>query len=230
MASWESLACLGADGQAGGVSDDRQLLAAWRAGDLRAGEALFDRHIASIHRFFKNKLGDNDATEDLVQRVFMACVEGRDRFRGDSSFRSYLFGIAHNLLCDHFRERQRGRRPLDFEALSAVDLGVGPLTVLGQRREKRLLLSALRQIPLRFQVVLELSYWEDVSSFEIAEILGLPAATVRSRLRRARELLGRQIAAMAGSTELRESTTANLDRWARELRSGWLDEEGSGGS
>ncbi|HFE44756.1 MAG TPA: RNA polymerase sigma factor [Nannocystis exedens] len=209
------------------MSDDRELLAAWRAGDLRAGEVLFDRHIASIHRFFKNKLGDTDATEDLVQRAFMACVEGRDRFRGDSSFRSYLFGIAHNLLCDHFRERQRGRRPLDFEALSAVDLGVGPLTVLGQRREIRLLLSALRRIPLRFQVVLELSYWEEMSSFEIAEILGYPAATVRSRLRRARELLGQQIAGMAGSAELRASTTANLDRWARELRCGWLDIDGS---
>ncbi|MEZ4384919.1 MAG: RNA polymerase sigma factor [Nannocystaceae bacterium] len=204
------------------MSEDRELLAAWRAGDLRAGEALFDRHIASIHRFFKNKLGDTDAIEDLVQRTFMACVEGRDRFREDSSFRSYLFGIAHNLLCDHFRERRRGRRALDFEALSAVDLGVGPLTVIGQRREVRLLLEALRRIPLRFQVVLELSYWEDMTSFEIADVLGLPAATARSRLRRARELLGDEIAALAGSAELRESTTANLDRWAEELRVGWL--------
>ncbi len=205
------------------MSDDRQLLIAWRAGDLRSGEALFDRHIASIHRFFKNKLGDTDASEDLVQRAFMACVEGRDRFREDSSFRSYLFGIAHNLLCDYFRERQRGKRAVDFEALSAVDLGVGPLTVLGQRREVRLLLEALRRIPLRFQVVLELSYWEEMSSAEISEILGLPAATARSRLRRARELLGQEIAALAGSAELRESTTANLDRWAQELRGGWLE-------
>jgi RNA polymerase sigma-70 factor (ECF subfamily) len=207
------------------VSDDRELLATWRAGDLRAGEALFDRHIASIHRFFKNKLGDTDAIEDLVQRTFMACVEGRDRFREDASFRSYLFGIAHNLLCDHFRERRRGRRALDFEALSAVDLGVGPLTVIGQRREIRLLLEALRRIPLRFQVVLELSYWEDMTSFEIADVLGLPAATARSRLRRARELLGEEIAGLAGSAELRESTTANLDRWAEELRGGWLRDD-----
>ncbi|MCB9568229.1 MAG: sigma-70 family RNA polymerase sigma factor [Myxococcales bacterium] len=202
--------------------DDRQLLAAWRAGDLRAGEALFDRHIVAIHRFFKNKLGDSDAIEDLVQRTFMACVEGRDRFREDASFRSYLFGIAHNLLCDHFRERARGRRAVDVDELSAVDLGAGALTVIGQRREIRLLLEALRRIPLRFQVVLELTYWEEMSSTEIAAVLGLPAATARSRIRRARELLGESIAALAGSAELRESTTANLDRWAQELREGWL--------
>ncbi|MCB9751370.1 MAG: sigma-70 family RNA polymerase sigma factor [Myxococcales bacterium] len=210
------------------MSDDGVLLAAWRSGDLRAGEALFDRHIASIHRFFKNKLGDDDAIEDLVQRTFLACVEGRDRFRGDASFRSYLFGVAHNLLCDHFRARQRGRRPIDFEALSAVDLGVGPLTVIKQRREHRLLLEALRRIPLRFQVVLELSYWEGMSSFEIAHVLGVPAGTTRSRLRRARALLGDEIAALASSAELRESTTANLERWAEELRDGWLRDDKRG--
>ncbi len=204
------------------MRDDSELLAGWRSGDLRAGEALFDRHIASIHRFFKNKLGDNDAIQDLVQRTFLACVEGRDRFRGDASFRSYLFGIAHNLLCDHFRARQRGRRPIDFEALSAVDLGVGPLTILGQRREHRLLLQALRRIPLRFQVVLELSYWEGMTSFEVARVLGFPAGTARSRLRRARELLGEELAALTSDAALRESTTANLDRWAEELRDGWL--------
>ncbi len=204
------------------MRDDAELLAGWRSGDLRAGEALFDRHIASIHRFFKNKLGDNDAIQDLVQRTFLACVEGRDRFRGDASFRSYLFGIAHNLLCDHFRSRQRGQQPIDFEALSAVDLGVGPLTILGQRREHRLLLQALRRIPLRFQVVLELSYWEGMSSFEIARVLGFPAGTARSRLRRARALLGEELATLTSNVELRESTTANLDRWAEELRDGWL--------
>lgn len=204
------------------MADDRELLRAWRGGDLRSGEALFDRHIVSVHRFFKNKLGDVDAIEDLVQRTFMGCVEGLGRFREDASFRTYLFAIAHNLLCEHFRERQRGQRAVDVEGLSVADLGAGALTVLGQRHELRLLLGALRRIPLRFQVVLELAYWEEMTSQEIAEILGLPAATARSRLRRARELLTDEVAALAASPELRERTTANLDRWAQELRDEWL--------
>lgn len=203
------------------MADDHELLQRWRAGERRAGEELFDRHIAAVHRFFKNKLGDTDAVEDLVQRTFMALCEGHTRLRADASFRAYLFGVAHNLLCVHFRRRGRDPAALDFDVVSLDELSPGMLTILGQRRESRLLLQAMRRIPLRFQVVLELHYWEELSSAEIAEVLGLPAATARTRLRRARELVGEAIVALAESPELGQSTTADLDRWARELREAW---------
>lgn len=197
------------------MAPDEELLAAWRRGNAAAGSELFDRHFRSIARFFANKV--SDGVEDLVQRTFLACVEGRDRFQGSSSFRTYLFGCAHNILREHIRGRRR-EAPVDFGATSAHDLGPGPATVFGRHREEKLLLHALRQIPLDHQVVLELFYWEQMSGRELAETLGEPEGTVRTRLRRGRQLLEEKIGQLAESPALLRTTTSNLEDWARALR------------
>jgi RNA polymerase sigma-70 factor (ECF subfamily) len=199
----------------GHETTDEALLQAWQAGDQHAGSTLFERHYASIYRFFMSKLPD--AAEDLVQRTFLGCLEARDRFRGDASVRTFLFGIAHNTLRHHLRQRQRLRseQPLDSDVRSAAELAPGPSTVLGQRREQRLLLRALRHIPLDYQVVLELHYWEQQSTTQIAAITGVPAGTVKTRLRRGRELLEERIAVLAESPEERDSTLGDVDRWLR---------------
>lgn len=194
---------------------DEQLLESWRGGDAAAGSELFDRHFRSIARFFANKV--TDGVEDLVQRTFLACVEGRDRFQGSSSFRTYLFGCAHNILREHIRGRRKAAQ-VDFGVTSAHDVGPGPSTVFSRQREEKLLLHALRQIPLDHQVVLELFYWEQLSGRELAEVLGEPEGTVRTRLRRGRQLLEEQLAKLADSPALLRTTTSNLEDWARALR------------
>lgn len=196
---------------------DLELLDAWRKGDLAAGDALFNRHFAAIHRFYRNKVND-DGLEDLVQQTFMALVEGRERFRNDSTFRTYLFGVAHNLLRDHYRAQRKEPEALDFGKTSAEDAGAGPSTVLGRRREERLLLEALRRIPVDSQTVLELYYWEEMSASQIAEVFKVPEGTVRGRVRRAKQLLRDQIAKLAKSPQELETTVGNLDRWAAGLR------------
>ncbi|MFV8756104.1 RNA polymerase sigma factor [Nannocystaceae bacterium ST9] len=194
---------------------DLELLDAWRRGDARGGEQLFRRYFGQIERFFRNKL--DVGVEDLIQSTFLACVEGRDRFREASSFRTYLFGIAHNLLLAHYRSKQRS--VVDFETTSVIDLGASPSGPLTRRDEHAALLRALRSIPLDFQIVLELGYWEDLSGPEIAEILGVPANTVRSRLARARAALRAALERGVASPELLRSTLADLEGWARSLRS-----------
>ncbi len=194
---------------------DQALLVAWQAGDQHAGATLFERHYDGIHRFFASKVPH--AADDLVQRTFLACLEARDRFRGDSSLRTYLFGIAHNTLRHFLRGREQSEAPLDSAMVSAAELAPGPATMLGQRQEQRLLLRALRHIPLDYQLVLELHYWEQQSTSEIAEITGLPVGTIKTRLRRGRQLLQEQIAALAESTEERESTLGGFEGWIRAL-------------
>ncbi|MEX1364513.1 MAG: sigma-70 family RNA polymerase sigma factor, partial [Nannocystaceae bacterium] len=92
---------------------DRALLEQWRAGDAGAGNTLFERHFDTIARFVKNKVSHQGELEDLVQQVFLRCVEGRDRFEGRSSFRTYLFAVAHNTLLEHFRRRRRAGAQVD---------------------------------------------------------------------------------------------------------------------
>lgn len=95
------------------VGDDEQaLLATWRAGDARAGQVLFRRHYVGLSRFFRSKAGD--AAFELAQATFLACVEARGAIRGASSFRAYPYGVARNILYDHYRDKSRTRETLEF--------------------------------------------------------------------------------------------------------------------
>ncbi len=164
---------------------DLELLDAWRGGDLAAGEELVVRHWTSIARFFRAKVGDDGA--DLISQTFLACVEGKDRIDGDN-VKAYLFAVARRRLADHFRKRAR-TPVVDFALSSLADLGAGPATELGRQQQQALLQLALARIPLDDQIALELAYFEDMSTKELAGVLEIPQNTVRSRLARARDKL-----------------------------------------
>ncbi|MEZ4449969.1 MAG: sigma-70 family RNA polymerase sigma factor [Nannocystaceae bacterium] len=195
---------------------DFDLLQAWQGGDDRAGEQLFRRHYRAVLRFFHNKAGDG--AHDLVQRTFLGCLEARERIRGDGSFRGFLFGVARNVLFDHYRLARRDRDHLDFTAVSAEDLRPTPGTMLAQAREADLLLQALRRLPLESQLILEMYYWEGMPASEIGEVLTMVEPTVRTKIRRARLRLEELVAELASTPELRQSTLSGLETWARQLR------------
>lgn len=197
------------------ASTDLELLERWRAGDATAGNALVERHFSAIYRFFRNKVRAD--IEDLVQRVFLACVESRDRFRGDASFRSYLFRVARNEL---FRRYRTDGRLEDFGSRSMAehDPGPSPTEALARRREHRVLLRALRSLALDDQIALELFYWEKLSGSDLAIVLGVPEGTARTRLRRARASLDERIAALTREGEGLRTTTDSIDRWVESLR------------
>lgn len=195
---------------------DHELLEAWRAGQREAGEQLFERYFDRIARFFVNKVRAD--VDDLVQETFIQCLRSRDKVREGDAFRSFLFGVAYNVLRMHFRGARTHEARFDVEKDSAHDLAPGPSTWLRGRAEETLLLEGLRRLPLELQTVLELFYWEDMTSAAIAEVVGLPHGTVRSRLRRGRDLLRSELERLASSSELRDSTLGNLDGWAAGLR------------
>ncbi len=203
----------------GSADDDATLLEAWRGGDRGAGEQLFERYFDALYRFFERK-GIADVG-DLVQRTLLACVEGRDRFRGASSFRTFLYAIARHELFGYFRG-QRQRQAIDFGVSSLADLAPGPSTQARARSERELLLAGLRVIPLELQLALELRFWEGLSGPDLAIALDVPEGTVRSRLRRALEALREALARHeAGATLLATLPTdadAAFDAWADQLR------------
>jgi RNA polymerase sigma-70 factor (ECF subfamily) len=193
---------------------DQELLEAWRAGDRSAGVALFQRYYDAVYRFFSNKLTED--RRDLIQQTFLACAEGRDRLRADHRFRSYLFGVACNVLRAHLRAKYR--TTVDLDTISVVDLSPSPEEIFARHSEERLLLRGLRRISIERQIVLELSYWEHLPSAEIAEILGVPDNTVRSRLSRAHQDLRAAMERLASSAAELASTVDSLDAWARRCR------------
>jgi RNA polymerase sigma factor (sigma-70 family) len=197
------------------MESDVALLERWRLGDLAAGSELFERHFECVYRFFKHKIAGDPA--DLVQRTFLGCVEAQESFRRDASFKTFLLGIARNQLFLHYRA-ERKAAALDVGASSLEDLSPSASAILVRGQSERVLLQALRSIPLDMQIALELHYWEGMAGPEVASVLDVPEGTVRSRLRRAREALRARVDELEAGERL-DSTSSDLESWAESLRS-----------
>lgn len=173
---------------------DFELLAVWVGGSAPAGEKLVGRHYGSIVRFFRNKVSQDP--DELVQRTFLRCIEQRAAYRNESSFRGYLFGIARNVLYEFLREKARAHG-FDSGVSSMHAIDPSPSQVIAQRREVTLLLDSLRRVPVDQQMLLELFYWEGLSTNEVADVLGIPQGTVKGRLSRARRALAAEYERLA---------------------------------
>ena len=199
-----------------GVATDTDLLLAWREGDKRAGSELFTRHVKALTRFFHNKIPSQ--TQDALQKTFTVCVESRDKIPTECTFRAYLFGVARNVLRNQVRALARAHDRFAGGITSACDADPSPSRLAVAARDRRHLLEALRRLPLDLQIALELFYWEDLTGDDLARVLDVPVGTVRTRLRRARQLLETTLSELVESPEQLDETLTRLDDWARELR------------
>lgn len=196
---------------------DVELLERWRRGDRAAGGKLIDRHFTAVCRFFRNKVpGD---FEDLVQRTFLSCMESKDRIREGASFRAYALGTARLVLLKHFKALARARDIVDWDEVTVQELHApSPSTFVAARRDDRVLLEALRALPLKYQIALELHFWEDLRVSELADALDVPESTIQSRLTRGREKLAAVLRRLGRSPVPLDSTLSRLDDWARSVR------------
>lgn len=181
-------------------AEDLTLLAAWQAGDARAGDSLARHYSGQVVRFFADKVRDFEV-DDLVQQTWEAMVHARDRFAiaddepAIASFRAYLYGTARQVLYGHFRRRVRAQQ-FDPGVSSLEDLSPSPSQQLSAHIKLERLAAALRKLPIDLQILLELRYAHEMTSAEIATIHGIPRGTAKSRLRLAKQRLDGQLARM----------------------------------
>ena len=162
----------GGDGQS-----DLDLIARWRRGDERAAAELVARHAQALARF-AGSFGAADEVDDLVQDTFVRAFQSLDGFRGDSSFRTWLFTIERRLLLD--RRRAEKRRPVRVEvqegdASTEYDALDGMLAgeAAGRVREAMKQLSPTQREGFTLRVAQGLSYKE------IAELVGTTEGAAR---------------------------------------------------
>lgn len=196
---------------------DAELLEAWGAGDRAAGGALLDRHFDPLHRFFINKVHE-DAVSDLAQDSLLTCVKSRGNFRSESSFRTFLLGIARHQLLHHYRRQKRKEGRLDLidpqeESANSVLDPQRMSSLLVRRREQALILAALRTIPIDYQVVLELFFWEDLTARECAAILEIGLGAVKGRLQRAKRALRKALEQAEAPPADKASVTKSMGEW-----------------
>src|SRR5215468_2658596 len=166
------------------MNDDLALLEAWRAGD--AGQVLFGRYFHAVYRFFEHKVGAE--ADELVQQTFAASIAAAERFRGGSSFRTYLFAIARNQLYSFLRQLPSGERA-DFNTSSIADLVTSIAGRIGRARDVERLHAALATLPVEQQLLLELHYWQELDAESLGEVFHAAPGTIRVRLLRARKAL-----------------------------------------
>ncbi|MEW2219341.1 RNA polymerase sigma factor [Streptomyces sp. NPDC006990] len=171
--------------------------------------ALFDRHADAVHRYAARRLG-GEVADDLMAETFTTAFQQRHRYdpaRGaGADARPWLFGIATNLVGRH--RRAEARR---FKAMARVPAPADhdePLADraadrVGARAVRRELAAALAALPARHRDVLLLVAWGGLGYEEVAQALGIPVGTVRSRLHRARSKL-REALGGSDPTALRE--------------------------
>lgn len=214
-----------------GMDPDWELLSAWRQGDRAAGQRLVKRHFGAISRFFRNKVSSEHDAADLVSQTFLECTKAKDGFRGETSFKRFVFAIALNVLRLYIRTKaKRKGEELDFGALCVKDLAPSSMSsIVMRRREVQLLVMALREIPLDQQIVLELNIFESLSGREISELLSIPEGTVRGRLRLGKEQLRARLAELARTPTELEATSTDLEGWAASIRRALDRDDGDAG-
>lgn len=173
---------------------DEQLLADYVAGQIDGFELLVRRHNQELFRFLVRFTGSSSLAEDLVQETFLQVHLSAVNFDRSRRFRPWLFTIAANKARDLMRSRRRRPEvPLDAqvgtdedESQSFLDFladsAVAPAGGLEDEEERAFVRSVMERLPDHLREVLVLSYYHRFPYKEIAEILGVPLGTVKSRL------------------------------------------------
>ena len=160
-----------------------------KAGDEVALATLMDRYKGPLYGFLNRRVGDA-AADDLFQESWLRVVRARDRFDPRRRFSTWIFQIANNLCRDRGRRRAVETRHLEELARSRRD---GPERVELPPVELRLdMRRRLDALPERLREVLVLRYYQQLPERDIAEILGIPRGTVKSRLHAAVKALRAQ--------------------------------------
>lgn len=163
-------------------------------GEIAAVGEAYDRYHQQVRAFARRLVGDDAATEDLVQEVFVTLPSAIRRFRGESSLKTFLLSIAVNHSRHHVRAASRRRKALQNLAESTAleqptDRGHDPEFLARRKQLAELLQRALDELPLDQRVAFVLCEVEERPSPEVASIVGAPEATVRTRLFHARKKL-----------------------------------------
>jgi RNA polymerase sigma-70 factor, ECF subfamily len=153
-------------------------------GDRRALETLLERHVDRIHAVCRRVLGDREDALDATQEAMIAVARGIDHFDGRSAFTTWLYRVATNAALDEGRRKARRPEPVDLPRETPAH--VSPEDAVDARLDVD---AALRDLPEDFRVAVVLRDLCDLDYAEIAEVLGVPAGTVRSRIARGRAAL-----------------------------------------
>ena len=174
------------------MNSDDQLMLEFQNGSREAFREIFERYREPLYGFFRRRLENPARAEELAQECFLALLRNAARYEPRAGFRSYLYGIAINIVSAE--RRKAGREVQQTDDHDCASTEPNPDASLWVRR-------ALAELEKTEREILMLREYEQLSYSEIAETLHLPVNTVRSRLFRARMALKEKLMPVQGDVD-----------------------------
>jgi RNA polymerase sigma-70 factor (ECF subfamily) len=167
------------------------------AGDQQAWEAIVQQHRRRVFNVAYKFVGKHDEAEDLTQDIFLKVFKSLDTFDRRANFQTWLISVSRNLCIDHYRsvrkERETINRDVDPSTLMPVSRDRSAYSQLELRDRVQLLRAAMDTLPPTLRTAVLLRDIQELTYQEIADRLGVPEGTVKSRINRGRTELARQI-------------------------------------
>jgi RNA polymerase sigma-70 factor (ECF subfamily) len=166
------------------ASDEDLMLRLQRRHDEDAFSALFARYRAAITSYLYRLVGNRTEAESLAQETFLRILEKADHYEYPKRFSTWFYTIARNLATD-FLKKKRAIVPEDFHGLAEAlqaPLDPEPQERASWQEELKQLATALYELPLPYREVVVLRALQELSYREIAQIVGCPESTARSRM------------------------------------------------
>jgi RNA polymerase sigma-70 factor (ECF subfamily) len=167
------------------------------AGDQIAWEQIVRQNWRKVFNVAYKFVGKHDEAEDLTQDIFLKIFRALGTFDRRANFQTWIISISRNLCIDHYRsvrkERQTIARDVDSSDLQPATTERGPYQVAEHQDLRAQLRQALETLPLTLRTAVVLRDLQELSYQEIADRLGLPEGTVKSRINRGRIELAHQL-------------------------------------
>jgi RNA polymerase sigma-70 factor (ECF subfamily) len=170
------------------ATSDEVLIGRIAKGDRLAMQVLFARHHVRVYRFVLRLVGNPSVAEDLISEVFLDVWRQADRFEGRSAVSTWMLAIARFKALSALRKRPD--EELDDEAAEAIeDVSDNPEVALQKKDKSAVLRQCLEKLSPEHKEIIDLVYYHEKSVEEVAEIVGIPENTVKTRMFSARKKL-----------------------------------------
>lgn len=159
--------------------DDGALLAGFLSGDGEAFKALVRRHQKPLYRFIWRRVRNHADAADICQKVFLKVFLKVRDFRGEASFRTWLYEVALNQCKNHFRTRERER--IDDVELESLPLANDPVDADSESaQQERIVRTLVERLPAKQRRTLELRFFQGCTFIEVAAVMDCPIGTAKA--------------------------------------------------
>jgi len=170
------------------ATSDEVLIGRIAKGDRLAMQVLFARHHVRVYRFVLRLVGNPSAAEDLISDVFLDIWRQADRFEGRSAVSTWMLAIARFKALSALRKKPD--EELDEETAEKIeDTADDPEVALQKKDKSAVLRKCLQELSPEHKEIIDLVYYHEKSVEEVAEIVGIPENTVKTRMFYARKKL-----------------------------------------